>query len=140
VSRSRFDLDVDQATSIRLSRVRQRDTDAELLTRSIAHSVGLRYRTRNRDLPGSPDLANRKGRWAVFVHGCYWHAHRGCSRATLPKRNRAFWEAKFAANRARDARALADLARRGYRTVVVWECELVDVDEVRQRLTRLINE
>jgi DNA mismatch endonuclease (patch repair protein) len=105
--------------------VRQRDTRAELVVRNILWCVlGARYRTRNRDLPGSPDIANRSRRWAVFVHGCFWHHHRGCYRATIPKRNRAFWLDKFQANRARDARALRRLRRLGFRCLVVWECQI----------------
>lgn len=105
--------------------------------RRVATLLGLRYRTRNRDLPGSPDLANRSKRWAVFVHGCYWHSHQGCPRATVPKRNRAFWDAKFAANRARDARAVRALKQDGYRVVTLWECELVDPARVAKRLKHL---
>ena len=138
-ARRRYGLVVDPATSARLARVPQRDTRAELRTRSIAYALGLRYRTRNKDLPGSPDLANRKRRWAVFVHGCYWHSHADCSRATVPKRNRTFWEAKFAGNRARDAQSIAALKERGYYVLVVWECELATPAVVRRHLARLLH-
>src|SRR5579859_79851 len=70
-----------QGASKRMARVRQRGTAPELLVRRAASSLGHRYRLKNKDLPGSPDLANRSKRWAVFVHGCYWHHHAGCSRA-----------------------------------------------------------
>ena len=131
-------LKVDAATSARLALIRQHGTAAELAVRRLATALGLRYRVRNRDLPGSPDLANRARRWAVFVHGCYWHSHEGCVRATVPKRNRAFWRGKFAANRARDLRALAALRGMGYATAVVWECELTRPELVRRRLERRI--
>lgn len=135
----RSGLVTDAATSARLGRVRQHGTDPELAVRAMVSALGHRYRTHNRDLPGSPDLANRTRRWAVFVHGCYWHSHQGCRRATVPKNNRAFWEAKFAANRARDARALRALRRAGYRVAVVWECELVEAPErAVSRLRRVI--
>lgn len=127
----------DAATSARLAGIRQHGTAAELAVRRVATALGLRYRVRNRDLPGSPDLANRSRHWAVFVHGCYWHAHLGCARATVPKRNRAFWEAKFAANRARDARSVAALANKGYHIVTLWECELDDPRRVAAALRPL---
>lgn len=130
-------LKVDEETSARLARQRQHGTDAELEVRRLASSVGLRYRVSNRDLPGSPDLANRARRWAVFVHGCYWHSHHGCYRATVPKRNREFWESKFAANRVRDARAVAELTQRGYQVLTVWECELGGAESIVRRLTKL---
>ena len=66
----------------------------------------------------------------MFVHGCFWHAHRQCARATVPRRNRAFWTEKFAANRRRDVRALRELRRMGYNTAVVWECEIYDRPQV----------
>src|SRR5690606_627587 len=103
--KSKIRLVTDPETSARLGRIRQRDTSAELAVRRIVHSLGHRYRVSNRDLPGSPGLANRSRRWAIFVHGCFWHRHSRCSRATLPKRDRRFWVAKFAANAARDRRS-----------------------------------
>lgn len=131
-------LQIDPKTSARLGRVRQKDTAPELAVRRIANGMGMRYRLRNRDLPGSPDLANRSQGWAIFVHGCFWHRHSGCLRATTPKRNRAFWQAKFGANRARDQRVRSELRKMGFRTVVVWECETSSRAAVRKRLARLI--
>lgn len=104
--------------------VRQHGTSAELRVRELLTEMGLFYRCGNRDLPGSPDLANRTRAWAVFVHGCFWHRHTGCARTTTPKRNRPFWTEKFQQNRRRDARALAALRRLGFTTIVVWECEV----------------
>ena len=113
----------DAATSRRMADVRQKDTTPELAVRQALTMLGLRYRVRNRDLPGSPDIANRSRRWAVFVHGCFWHRHPGCVRTTTPKRNRVFWIRKFEANVARDARAVAELQKRGFRVITIWECE-----------------
>jgi DNA mismatch endonuclease (patch repair protein) len=71
----------------------------------------------------------------VFVNGCFWHRHTGCSRATVPKANNAFWLQKFAANRTRDARAVRALRRRGFRVAIVWECE---VGEAETKLRRAL--
>ena len=127
-------LQVDPETSARLGRIRQKDTAAEQAVRRVLHDLGLRFRIRNRDLPGAPDAANRARRWAVFVHGCFWHSHAGCYRATVPKRNREFWLEKFAANRARDLRVARELRRRGFHVTVVWECELDDGEKLARRL------
>ncbi len=113
----------DARTSVRLGRVRQSSTAPELVVRRALAALGHRFRIRNRDLPGSPDVANRKRQWAIFVHGCFWHRHPDCTRTTTPKRNRQFWLDKFRANRTRDRRAQRALAALGYRVVVVWECE-----------------
>jgi DNA mismatch endonuclease (patch repair protein) len=96
--------------------------------------LGHHYRLSPRDLPGSPDLANKSRRWAIFVHGCYWHHHDNCVRATVPKNNRAWWLRKFEANRDRDQRKIRALQDRGFRVLVVWECELTDLGMLSARL------
>ena len=88
---------VDPETSARLARIPQKQTKPELIVRRELHRAGKRFRVKNRDLPGNPDIANRNRRWAIFVHGCFWHHHKGCYRATVPKRNREFWVSKFVA-------------------------------------------
>lgn len=134
----RRDLTVDAATSARLGRIRQHGTAAELAVRHVAYHLGARYRTRNRDLPGSPDMANRARGWAIFVHGCFWHSHSGCPRATVPKRNRSFWVAKFEANRRRDRWAVAALRRRGFLVMALWECEVEKPERLEKRLARFL--
>ena len=119
-------LEVDARTSKRLSRIRQKNTAPEVIVRRALFRVGVRFRLEARDLPGSPDIVNRKARLAIFVHGCFWHAHSKCPKATVPKRNRAFWLAKLEANRARDARARGELEALGFRVIVVWQCETED--------------
>lgn len=131
-------LKVDEATSKRLGRIRQKGTDAELKVRQVIRQLGFGYRTINRDLPGSPDIANRSRRWAVFVHGCFWHGHAGCSAATVPKRNRSFWTAKFAVNRARDRRVVSDLRSRGFAVLVVWRCELQNQTATTARIAAFL--
>ena len=125
------DLVVDAETSARLGRIRQHGTAAELTVRKLLHALGHRFRVHNRDLPGSPDVANRSRNWAVFVHGCFWHRHANCKRTTTPSRNREFWLRKFDANVARDARVQAALRKQGYRVLVVWECETEDVSRLK---------
>jgi DNA mismatch endonuclease (patch repair protein) len=136
--RSTRRLQLDRKTSSRMARIRQMDTAAELTVRRILTALGYRYRVRNRDLPGSPDIANRRHGWAVFVHGCFWHRHRKCLRTTTPKRNRSFWEEKFAANIRRDRRVQRELRNLGITSLVVWECETSKVDKIKNRLTRLL--
>jgi DNA mismatch endonuclease (patch repair protein) len=127
-------LTTDAATSARLGRVRQAGTAPELVVRRALNALGVRFRVRNRDLPGAPDIANRSRRWAIWVHGCFWHAHQGCPRATVPKRNRDFWLGKFEANRSRDLRVAGELNEMGFQTIVVWECETRDAHRLRARL------
>ncbi len=82
-------------------------------------------------------MANRSRRWALFVHGCFWHSHRGCAKATVPKRNRSFWLDKFTDNRTRDRRVIRALRAKGYRAWVIWQCEAEDPNKLEAHLRRL---
>lgn len=108
--------------------VRQRDTKPELLFRSAAHRRGYRFRVCRKDLPGSPDVVFPRLHVAVFVHGCFWHRHPGCPRATIPATNQRFWSEKFGANVARDQRNRQLLEQRGWTVIEVWECELTTAE------------
>lgn len=112
----------DLLRSALMAKVRQSQTRPEIEIAASLRSVGLAYRRNVRSLPGSPDFANKKRKWAIFVNGCYWHHHHGCKRATIPKSNTNFWIAKFRDNRARDARSIRLLRALGYKVLVVWEC------------------
>ena len=131
-------LETNPATSKRLGQVRQSSTKPELVVRSLVYKLGHRYRVRNRDLPGSPDLANRARAWAIFVHGCFWHSHEGCPKATVPKRNREFWLAKFKRNRERDLEVTAELLALGFKVLTVWECETREPPALKRRLNRAL--
>ena len=110
------------------------------MVRGVLAGLGIGFRTDAKDLPGTPDIVNRRKSWAIFVHGCYWHAHEGCPRWTIPKRNREFWQQKFAANRERDRRRKAQLEWLGYRVMVIWECELSDEAALILRLRDLADD
>lgn len=131
-------LRTDAATSARMGRIRQSGTEPEMAIRRAVATLGLRYTVQNRDLPGSPDLANRSRRWAIFVHGCYWHRHAGCHKATTPRTNTEFWLSKFSRNVARDEAARTELERRGYRVLTFWQCELEASRGVSGRLAQLV--
>ena len=90
------------------------------------------------DLPGRPDIVFRRRHKVIFVHGCFWHRHEGCKRTTTPKARRAFWDAKFAENRARDADSASTLKHHGWEVAIVWECETVDPEAVRTRLVSFL--
>jgi DNA mismatch endonuclease Vsr len=122
-------------TSFRMARVRQKGTKIETIVGEVLRSHGLHYRRNVGQLPGSPDFANRTHKWAVFVNGCFWHRHTGCSKATIPKSNTEFWTTKFRANRTRDARAIRLLRKEGFRVVIVWECQR---DRLCPRLRKIL--
>jgi DNA mismatch endonuclease (patch repair protein) len=114
--------------------VKSRDTGAELLVRKILHRIAPGYRLDRKDIPGRPDIAYIGAKRAIFVHGCFWHGH-DCRRgARVPKTNRDYWLAKVARNRARDVKHLETLEEKGWRTLVLWECELKDAEGLEKRL------
>ncbi|WP_138468320.1 very short patch repair endonuclease [Poseidonocella sp. HB161398] len=107
-----------------MAAIRRKNTRPELAVRRALHAAGFRFRIDVRKLPGRPDLVLRKWNTVVFVHGCFWHRHAGCAKASEPKSRTEYWSAKFAANTARDARNEAALLEAGWRVATVWECGL----------------
>jgi DNA mismatch endonuclease (patch repair protein) len=117
-----------------MGRIRSKNTLPEVRTRSAVHALGLRFRVHVADLPGKPDLANKTRRWAIFVHGCFWHSHAGCRLASSPKSNTDYWTEKLARNKRRDADKIATLRALGFRVLVVWECEVRNDARLKEAL------
>jgi DNA mismatch endonuclease (patch repair protein) len=123
--------------SKRMASIRSTNTSPELGLRRNLHKLGLRYTLGNKLLPGKPDLVFPRHRAIVFVHGCFWHRHQGCSICTTPKSNTPFWQNKFDRNVARDARVSTELEMMGWRVFVAWECELQSGVRARATAERL---
>ena len=121
-------------TSRRMKAVKRENTTPELVVRRLLHRMGLRFRINQRSLPGSPDIVLRKHRTVIFVHGCFWHRHAGCRFASIPKTRQEFWTPKFIANMARDVKNVTDLEAKGWRVLVVWECETKNLAALEERL------
>jgi len=117
-----------------MSRIAAKHTSPELRVRRMAHSMGLRFRLHRKDLPGNPDIVFPGRRVAIFVHGCFWHQHGGCPKASLPKTRTEFWQTKFDANVARDERSIGALTEAGWKVAVVWECETKRSETLSARL------
>lgn len=125
-----------QRRSWLMSRVRGKNTSPEIRVRRCAHALGLRFRIHRADLPGKPDLVFPKRRLALFVHGCFWHRHPGCRKATRPSSK--YWATKFKLNVKRDTRVLAELKALGWRIAIIWECETKDPERLTRILSRRI--
>lgn len=117
-----------------MAQVKGRDTKPEKAVRSLLHRLGYRFRLQRADLPGKPDIVLHKYRTVIFVHGCFWHRHTGCKRASMPSTNSDYWNCKFERNIARDAQTKIALEDDGWRVLVVWECELKNLVELQARL------
>ena len=107
-----------------MAAIRQTDTKPEKLVRSLAHRLGYRFRLHRKDLPGTPDLVFVSRRKVIFVNGCFWHRHEGCSKAYTPSSRQEFWSEKFETTVARDAKKARELRMQGWTVLTVWECEL----------------
>jgi DNA mismatch endonuclease (patch repair protein) len=123
-----------------MAAVKGRDTKPELVVRRLLFAMGYRYRLHRKDLPGRPDIVFGPRRKAIFVHGCFWHRHQGCSKATSPKTRKEFWNDKFDRNMERDADALRRLSDMGWSSLVVWECETREPDELASTLRAFLDE
>lgn len=107
-----------------MSHNRAKNTGPELCLRHALWRLGFRYKVIDRSLPGSPDIVLPKYRSVIFVHGCFWHGHKGCKNYTVPKTNTDFWVAKVTRNQERDQEVWRQLEAKGWSVIIVWECEL----------------
>ena len=130
---------IDDARSALMRRVRGKDTTPERAVRRAAHSLGYRFRLHRRDLPGTPDLTFPRLRKVIFVQGCFWHRHAGCSRTTTPKTRADYWREKFEQNMERDRRNIAMLRALGWEVLEVWECETLDRTGLLVTLSRFLD-
>ena len=128
-----------QVRSYNMSRIRSGNTKPEEIVRKYLFKRCLRYRKNDKRYPGKPDMVFPKYRTAVFVNGCFWHCHDGCSDFVMPKSRVDYWQPKLERNRLRDLENIALLEADGWQVLIVWECELKKV--VRdERLVRLYDE
>lgn len=121
-----------------MSRIRGKDTVPELTVRSLLHRLGYRFRIHYKDLPGHPDIVLPKYQAVIFVHGCYWHRHRGCKFAYNPKSRTDFWQEKFNKNIERDKKTVKALRQKGWHVLIVWECQISNEKSLITRLLRFL--
>ncbi len=110
--------------SFNMSQIHGKNTKPEEIVRKYLFAQGLRYRKNDKRYPGHPDIVLPKYKTIIFVHGCFWHLHKDCSRAKLPTSNVEFWRKKLSANAERDIKEKNELEAIGWRVLVVWECQL----------------
>ncbi len=122
-----------------MSRVRHSGTALELKVRRELRSEGVKFKVSGNGLPGSPDIINPNEKWAIFVHGCFWHGHRLCGLWKLPATNRVYWRKKFAENRNRDKNVKRRLRRQGFDVLVLWGCEVKDGTKMKRKIQRFMS-
>lgn len=123
-----------------MKNIRTKDTGCELIVRKMIYAMGYRYRLHKENLPGKPDIVFSARKKVIFVNGCFWHGHSGCSRGKLPDSNAFFWQKKISGNKKRDHEILRKLGNMGWQSLVVWQCQVrqKNVDKVEQRLKQFM--
>lgn len=116
--------------------IKSKNTKPELMVRKLLTALGYKYRLHRKDLPGRPDIAFLGRKKAIFINGCFWHMHQGCSYAQMPENE--FWKKKLSENQARDIRSVAALNELGWSSITVWECELQDLPEIKRKLHKFL--
>ena len=131
-----------------MGRITSGNTKPEMIVRSLLHSMGYRFRLHGKVnkkinakgvLAGKPDIVLAKYKTVIFVHGCFWHRHKGCKNATTPKTNTEWWGNKFKKNQDRDIRNQEKLTNEGWNIIVIWECETKNIDSLANKIKRILN-
>lgn len=120
-----------------MSRIRSKDTKPEMIVRSVLHKMGYRFRLHRKDLTGKPDIVLPKYKTVIFVHGCFWHSHKGCKRCTIPSTNKSYWLAKFERNIKKDSTNKTLLKKMGWKVLVIWECEIKEINSLQRKLAKI---
>lgn len=123
-----------------MSHVKGKDTKPEILIRSIVHRLGFRFRKHKSDLPGKPDIVLKKHRKVIFVHGCFWHGHKNCSRSSRPKSNKSFWVGKLNKNISRDKRNKRELELEDWKVLIIWTCETNNILKLQNKIAKFLVE
>ena len=124
--------------SVIMSRIRGKDTAPEKLIRGLLRAQGYRFSLYSKRLPGCPDIVLSKRRRVVFIHGCFWHGHKGCRRASLPSTNKRFWIRKITGNVARDVRVRSEIRKLGWKSLVIWQCQIKKRKMLERRLEHFL--
>jgi DNA mismatch endonuclease (patch repair protein) len=127
------------ARSSLMSKIRGKNTRPEMIVRSVVHRLGYRFRLHRKDLPGTPDLVLPKHKRVIFVNGCFWHWHNGCSAFRASKTRVEYWETKLARNRARDSKNRRLLRNLGWRVLTIWECEVANLTTLSRRIETFLS-
>lgn len=132
------ELSSDEVRSKIMRAVPRENTSPERRVRQFLHKNGRRFRLHNKDLPGTPDIVLPRYGAVIFVHGCFWHRHGGCAKATTPRTRQEFWKDKFARNVERDAHNEKALRALGWKVLTVWECEARSEDRLKVKLRSVL--
>lgn len=127
--------------SANMRAIRSINSQPEMIVRRLTHAMGYRFRIHRKDLPGKPDMVFPKRKAVIFVHGCFWHQHEdpNCKKSVLPKSNADYWQPKLIGNKIRDAANESALRKLGWEVLVIWECQVKDMESLKRQLKAFLN-
>lgn len=129
-----------QQRSRNMSLIRSKNTKPEMTVRSAVHKLGFRFRLHSTKLPGKPDLVLPRHKKIILVHGCFWHMH-SCRRGSVtPKSNTDYWQSKRFRNVERDKTNFTSYENKGFKVLVVWECETKDTDSLTEKIKNFLDD
>jgi DNA mismatch endonuclease (patch repair protein) len=117
-----------------MRRIKSKGMKSELAVRCLVHRMGFRFRLHSAELPGKPDLIFPRLKKAIEVRGCFWHQHKGCIDAHIPKSRVAYWRPKLRGNAQRDKRNVKKLRDLGWTVLVIWDCEVKASKQAKLRV------
>jgi len=126
-----------EVRSYNMSQIKSRDTKPEIMVRKFLHANGFRYRLHDKNLVGKPDIVLKKYNTVIFIHGCFWHGHKGCKYYVIPKTHTQWWLDKINRNKGKDMESIIALQQDNWNTITIWECELKK-DKRHKTLEKLI--
>lgn len=121
-----------------MSNISGKETKPEIFVRKFLFSKGFRFRKNDSRYLGKPDIVLPKYKTVIFIHGCFWHGHKGCKRSKLPETNVCFWKNKVSANIERDKKNRSELEKQGWVVLTIWQCKLRNEKLRNQTLNKLI--
>lgn len=122
-----------------MGRIKSKNTKPEVQVRSFLHVNGFRFRLNSKTLPGKPDIVLKKYNTVIFIHGCFWHRHKGCKRCSTPKSNEQYWLNKFERNIFRDKNNTKQLKKLGYQVLIIWECQVENQKILKKLILKILN-
>lgn len=120
-----------------MSKIRSKNTKPEKTVRNILDKLNLKYNIHTKKLLGTPDITIPEIKKIIFVNGCFWHQHKNCKRANMPKTNKEYWIKKLNRNIKKQNTDIKDLRKLGWSISVIWECQTKDETALTKKIKRI---
>lgn len=118
--------------------IKSKNTKPEINVRKGLFAAGVRYRVNCKDLPGTPDIAVKKFKIAIFINGCFWHGHQNCKKSKLPATNYEFWFNKISGNIAHDQKIIQTYTDMNWTLVTIWQCEISTKEKLNNKINDIL--